>query len=76
MNTPVELPLQTGSDPLVEWMQEKQIPVTLKNYLDLAYPDLDNPTLEDLGEEEVANLPEEVMTLEEMSSFKPAATPR
>lgn len=76
MNTPVELPLQTGSDPLVEWMQEKQIPVTLKNYLDLAYPDLLNPTLENLSAEEIALLPDEVMTLEEMSSIKPAATPR
>lgn len=38
-NLPVESIPLTGPDPLLEHMKARQIPLTRKNYLDLAYPE-------------------------------------
>lgn len=50
--------LQSGSkDPVLDWMQKNQIPVTRQSYLNLAY--MGKPP-EGLSVEEEANLPREV----------------
>ena len=61
MNTQVESQTQNGSDILVEWMRKKQIPVSLSNYLLYTFPDIENPTLDDLDAEQIEMIPEELL---------------
>ncbi len=58
MNTPEESTNQNGSDTLVEYLKEALIPVTLENWLNVAFPGKENPTLDDLEAEEIDQIPE------------------
>lgn len=56
-NMQVESKPQSGSDPVVQLLQKYKMPVTLENYLGLAFP---NQSLKDLGAEEIAEIPEQI----------------
>ena len=72
--TSAELTHLIGLDPVVDWMKGRQIPLTLENYLHLAYPDLDDPTLDDLSAEQQADLPEELLPWNSDGEMKPKDT--
>ena len=56
-STQEELRPQNGSDPVVQLLQKYKMPVTLENYLGLAFP---GKSLKDLGAEEIAEIPEQI----------------
>ena len=45
------------SDCVLAWMLKNKIPLTQRNYLEIAYMG-DKHSIEELGEEEIAELPE------------------
>jgi hypothetical protein len=55
------------NDPVVEWLKKKNIPLTRRNYLNVAY--LGDPPAE-LSAEEEAELPEEIQLPEFRSPEK------
>ena len=46
------------TDYVLAWMLKNKIPLTQRNYLELAYMG-DKHSIEELGEEEIAELPED-----------------